>query len=372
METLIVKRATRASRMGALAGIVVLAVVCSMPWWAEVAHQHLVAEIFYTIALAQMWNLLAGYGGVVSVGQQAYLGIGAYSLVLFGLDAGVNPFVVIVTAGVVSALIALPMAGVLFRLKGAHLAVGTWVLAEVFRLLVANTDALGGGSGTSVMATMRGIAPWWRESLTLWIAVALGAGGCLFVYVLLISRYGLALMAVRDNDAGAGSLGVSVRAVRWLVYVCSAAGCGMTGALIFVTKLRVSPEAAFSVDWSALMLFVVVIGGIGSIEGPIIGTLLYFVLRQSLSDWGVWYQIVLGAVAIGFMILRPRGIWGAVSARLGLSVFPTERRLFGLGSDTHSAHNTFDMHDMHDMRDVKDAGAPLRYDALDAAKARDC
>jgi branched-chain amino acid transport system permease protein len=322
-----IERSTRASYIAAIVGLLLLVAFISLPWWGERSTQRLLTEFLYTVALAQMWNLLAGYGGLLSVGQQAFVGIGAYTLVALGLHAGINPFVVIPLAGLVAGLVAIPTAALVFRLRGAYFAVGTWVVAEVFRLLISNSSAWGGGSGLSVTQTVRGIPIWWRESLTLWSAVVLGVSATLLVYWLLRSRHGLALTAVRDSEPAAASLGVSVHRIKWFVYIASAVGCGMAGALIFITKLRVSPEAAFSLDWTTAMLFVVVIGGIGTVEGPIVGAIVYFVLRELLSDFGSWYLIALGLIAILFMLWIPRGIWGLVSSRFDLRLFPVQRRL---------------------------------------------
>jgi branched-chain amino acid transport system permease protein len=330
ISSLVVERGTRTSRLGVVIGLLLLLAAISAPWWAKRSSQRLLTEFLYVLALAQMWNLLAGYGGLLSVGQQGFIGIGGYCLVVLGLEFGVNPFLIVPLAGVVSALVAIPTAAVLFRLRGAYFAVGTWVVAEVFRLLVANTTGVGGGSGTSITRTVMGIPAWWRESTTLWIALALGAGATLAVYFLLRSRHGLALTAVRDSEPAAESLGISVSRVKWFVYIASAAGCGMVGALIFITKLRISPEAAFSMDWTAAMFFVVIIGGIGTIEGPIIGTLVYFLLREFLSDYGSWYLIVLGSVAVAFMLWIPHGIWGLVASRFDLHFFPVQRRVHDL------------------------------------------
>ncbi|MBN8441970.1 MAG: branched-chain amino acid ABC transporter permease [Thauera sp.] len=322
-----VERSTRASQVGALLGLVLLIAVISAPWWAERSSQRLLTEFLYTLALAQMWNLLAGYGGLLSVGQQGFVGIGGYCLVVLGLQAGLNPFLIVPLAGLVTALVAVPTATLLFRLRGAYFAVSTWVVAEVFRLMVANTASVGGGSGTSITQTVRGIPAWWRESTTLWIALALGAGATLAVYFLLRSRHGLALTAVRDSEPAAESLGISVERIKWYVYIAAAAGCGMVGALIFITKLRIAPEAAFSLDWTATMFFAVIIGGIGTIEGPIVGTLIFFLLRELLADHGSWYMIVLGSVAVVFMLWIPRGVWGLVSSRFDLHFFPVQRRV---------------------------------------------
>ena len=102
----------------------------------------------------------------------------------------------------------------------------------------------------------------------------------------------------------------------------------MVGALIFLQKLRISPDTAFSVnDWTAFVIFITVIGGIGRIEGPIVGTIVFFLLRQTLADLGSLYLLMLGAVAIAVMLLAPKGLWGLIVERFGWQLFPLERRL---------------------------------------------
>jgi branched-chain amino acid transport system permease protein len=112
-----------------------------------------------------------------------------------------------------------------------------------------------------------------------------------------------------------------------LVYVAAAGGSGAAGALYFLMNLRISPDAAFGVSWSAFIIFIVVIGGIGTLEGPIVGTLLFFALRELLADRGAWYLIALGAVAVLAMLVCPQGIWGWVGRRFDLHVFPVQRRV---------------------------------------------
>ncbi len=305
------------------AAVFVVLLTASLPWWAGRNIQHLAVEFLYTLALAQMWNLLVGYGGLISIGQQAYVGIGGYALVVLGAKFGVPAFWVVPLAGLVGLAVALPLGAALFRLRGAHFAVGTWVAAEVLRLLVANQPSVGAGSGTSVTAAVRGMEPWFRQAMTLWVALALGVGATLGVILLLRSRWGLALMAVRDSEPAAASLGVSVPRIKWWVYLASAAGCAMTGALIYVSKLRISPDDAFSIEWTTTVFFIVVIGGIGTIEGPILGAVLYFVLRELMSDMGSVYLIVLGAIAVSTMLLLPQGLWGST----GWQLVPLQRRM---------------------------------------------
>lgn len=199
-------------------------------------------------------------------------------------------------------------------------------MAEVFRLVVANLPMVSGGSGVSVARTVMGMDAATRSALTLWWALALGAGSTLAVYLLLRSRWGLALVAVRDSERAAQSLGLSVGRVKWFVWVAAAAGCAMVGALLFVTKLRVAPDPAFSIDWTTLMFFIVVIGGIGTLEGPILGAVVYFALREWLADLGSVYLIVLGLVTMVMVLFFERGLWGLLAERTGWRLFPVQRQ----------------------------------------------
>lgn len=326
-----IERSTRASRITAIVALLALAALAAAPWWAGRADLRLLGEVYSFVALATLWNLLAGYAGLVSVGQQAYVGFGGYALFALAMFLGVHPLLAIVLAGIAGALIAIPVAPLLFRLQGAYFAIGTWVLAEVFRLGFAQVSSLGGGSGISLPAgVVAGIAASrpLREMLVYWVALAIAVAAIGFVVLLLRSRIGLALTALRDSELASESLGIDIWRTKLLVYVGVAGLTSMTGAFIFLQKLRVSPDAAFSVnDWTAYVIFIAVIGGIGTIEGPIVGTVIFFLLRETLADLGTTYLMILGAVAILVMLRAPRGLWGWFAARTGLTLVPVRRRV---------------------------------------------
>ena len=206
-------------------------------------------EIACYFIFAMMWNLLAGYGGMVSIGQQAFFGLGGYAMLVLGNFAGVNPFVAVPLGALAAALIAVPVSFVAFRLQGGYFAIGTWVIADVFRLCFANVSAVGGGSGTSLTA-LRGIEKATRETSTFWIALACVVAAIALVYLFLRSKRGLALLAIRDNEVAAESQGIDVRGMKLAVYVVAAFGAGLAGALYFLGNLRISPDAAFSVNWT--------------------------------------------------------------------------------------------------------------------------
>jgi branched-chain amino acid transport system permease protein len=337
-----VEVATPLSRHIGVAGIGLVALLVALPAFAG---RDLINDLIFVLtmlALAQYWNLLAGYAGLVSVGQQAFVGLGGYLLFALTLHAGLDPLVAILLAGLLAGLLAFPTALVVFRLRGAYFAIGTWVMAEVYRLVLAQFKQLGGGTGTSlppfVTNEVAGIQ--WvkalfdvrtsaaRDIVTYWIALALAVGTILLVYLILRSRHGLALAAIRDSEVAAESVGVDNFKTKLWVYVVTAAATGMVGALIYLQKARISPDAAFSVlDWTAYVIFIVVIGGIGTIEGPILGVLVFYVLQTNLAHFGTWYLILLGLFAILVMLFAPKGIWGYLSERYGLVVFPIRRRL---------------------------------------------
>jgi branched-chain amino acid transport system permease protein len=326
-----VEHATRSSRVGVAVIAVAFVALAAAPAWGDRQTLRLLAEVFTFVALASLWNLLAGYAGLVSVGQQAFVGLGGYLLFALAMLFGVHPILAIFIAGPVGALVAVPLAFLIFRLRGAYFAIGTWVVAEVFRLLASQISVLGGGSGISLPASViLSIAPTrqMREFEIYWLALGLAVVVLAAMVALLRSRHGLALTAIRDNELAAQSSGIDVGRLKLIVYVLVAAGTSMVGALIFLMKLRISPDTAFSVnDWTAFVIFIVVIGGIGRIEGPIIGTIIFFIMRQTMSDLGSLYLLIMGAVAIVVMLWAPKGLWGIIAERFGWQMLPLQRHL---------------------------------------------
>jgi len=326
VTTLEVQRTTTASRIGAVVATLVMVGLIALPWTGNAGLMRMVVELIALLVLAQMWNLLAGYAGLVSIGQQAYVGLGGYALVVLADDLGVNPFLAVPLAGLVAALFALPTAAAVFRFRGGSFAVGTWAVAEVYRLLVANTNVLGRGSGRTLKAVFP-LARETRELGTYALALAIGLAALVAVYGYLRSRHGLGLMAIRDSEPASESLGVDVFRTKLAVYLVAAFGTGVTGALLYLNLLRIAPDAAFSINWTAYTIFIVVIGGLGTVEGPIVGTLLFFLLREALSDFGAWYMILLGMLAVVTMLRFPQGLWGLLTERWDVHVFPLQRRV---------------------------------------------
>ncbi len=326
-----VERATKASRVFAVFAVALLAALVSMPWWGDAGDMRLAGEMAYYLALAQLWNLLAGYAGLVSVGQQAFVGLGGYALFYLTGPMNLNVYLALLIAGPFAGLMAIPVSFAVFRLRGAYFAVGTWVVSEVFALSASLIAVLGAGSGLSLtVPILREISPVRdvRDSILYLMTLAASLFVFAIVYLLLRSRHGLALTAIRDSEPASASLGVNTFRTKFIIYLATAACTGLIGGLIFLQKLRISPEAGFSInDWTVVVIFMVVIGGIGTLEGPFIGMLIFIVMRELLADYGTIYLMLMGAIAIAVMLKAPFGIWGWVVQRYGLQLFPVGRRL---------------------------------------------
>lgn len=317
-----VTRATKSSWAGLAVAVVVVGLLATAPYTVGRGLQQSLVILFSLIVLGTMWNLLAGYGGMVSIGQQAYIGIGAYGLVYIADELGIDPFLAVPAAVLIAGILSLPISFLAFRLSGGYFAIGTWVIAEVIRLVTMQIDVLGGGSGVTLQAMSETLSPGRRIAYVYWLSLIAVVVAVAVTYLLMRSRLGLGFTAIRDDSVAAGSLGVRVTRSRRIVFVVSAMGCALAGSMIAANTLRVEPESLYGVQWSAFMIFVVVIGGIGTIEGPIVGAIIFFALQQWLADLGTWYLVILGVLAIVITLFLPKGVWGLISGNGRIRLFP--------------------------------------------------
>jgi len=334
-------RVTRSRRNVAWSGLgalVVVVVLFLFPYYIGPGTTGIMVQALIVLTLASMWNLLAGYAGLVSVGQQAFFGLGAYFVLIPGMH-GVTPWLGIIIATVGAAVCALPLWWLVSRLRTGYFAIATWVLASTIMLLIEQIQSVGGGTGAPL--TKPGGTTWFTgtdsavlAADTYWAALTVAVISMAAVYFLLRSRVGLVLTAIRDDERAARSSGVRVGRARLLVFVVAGAGCGAAGGVLAIQQLGVQPGTSggvFSVQWTAEMAFAVIIGGIGTIEGPIIGTAVYMVLQQTLQSYNAWYLIVLGIVAIAIALFARRGLWGTLDEKLNVRLFPVGYYLWAPG-----------------------------------------
>lgn len=313
-----VERWTRSARMTvglAAAAVVVLAL---LPTVASGLVVDKLTTLFVYILLAVMWNLLAGYAGLVSVGQQAFFGVGGY-LALRLVDAGMTPYLALVVGAVGAGLVAIPISTFALRLKGGEFAIAMWVIAEVLRIIVMFDPLVQGETGTSLLA-LNALDPELRRNLTYWLGLGSVALILTATFWLLRSRIGAAAQAIRDDEEAAASIGIEVMRIKQIIFVLAAFGCALAGTIWLASAITFLPRTNFGVQWTVFMLFMVLVGGLKTFEGPIIGAVIFFLLQEVFGDLGVWYLTGLGVIAVGFALYLPDGLWGTWRQRTGIDL----------------------------------------------------
>ena len=325
-----VERWTSAARATVIVGAVVLVVLALGPLLFSAGAVDRLTTLFIYVILAAMWNALAGYGGLVSVGQQVFFGLGAYFAIRLA-DAGLDPFISLVGGGVIVAVIALPVSAFMLRLKGGEFAIGMWVIAALAHLLVNLDTLVRGETGTSLISLNSYATTPRRDGIYL---LALGTMVALLavLYGLLSSRTGAGIQAIRDDEGAASSLGVRIMRTKRILFVLAAFGAAMAGTLWLATAITFQPNSYFSVQWTAYMIFMVLVGGLGTFEGAILGAIIFFLIETWFGASGVWYLIGLGATALVFALLLPKGLWGTIDDRFQLRLLPVGYRLRDLVS----------------------------------------
>lgn len=300
--------------------IAVVSLAATLPLWVSRYWILLFIIFFLYLALAQMWNLLAGYSGLISLGQQSFIGLGGYTLAVLSVYYGFPMWFGVLAGGVVSVLFALLVSIPIFRMRGVYFAVGTWLVAEALGVSFGNWSYVQYGMGIF-------IKPAYQLTLSqlYYAAMCVGVGSVALVYYLLRTRLGLNLMATRDDEGAAETLGVDVFRTKLYSFLIAAFVTGITAGLIYLHLIFIQPYRAFGMDWTVRLLFIVIIGGIGTIEGPIVGAVIYVALQQIFSEYISIGMLLLGIVAIIVMMLAPKGIVGMLRERLGIEIISPRR-----------------------------------------------
>ncbi|NIZ12337.1 branched-chain amino acid ABC transporter permease [Phaeobacter sp. HF9A] len=278
----------------------------------------LLCEVLVIFLLAQMWNLLAGFSGQMSLGHQAFVGLGAYTLFYIANHTAIPLWLVLALVPCLIGLLAIPLGLVMFHLKQAYFAVGMWVVAEILMQLTAKAQWLGGTSGMTLRpgGTMLSGEP---ERPAFAIAAFGAVALVVALRVFLRTRLGLATLALRENEAAAASAGVDVKRLHLILFCLTAAGTSAAGGLYYITSLYITPQDAFQINWMITMMFVTVIGGLGTLTGPALGTIILIGAREAMTAAGYsggQYWIVMGAAAVIVLLLAPRGLWPALAPRI--------------------------------------------------------
>jgi branched-chain amino acid transport system permease protein len=302
--------------------LAILIALLLMPRWGSDRMLNIFVLIFLYMGMGQMWNLLAGYAGLVSLGQQMFIGLGGYTVAVICqsynlpvvLGVAVAPFVCMIFALVIS----LPI----FKMSGMFFTIGSWIVAEALLLFFTNWGFVKYGFGFTIVAGRS--LPLGLRYIT---ALILGIGSILVVYLTLRTRFGLGIMAMRDNEAVSEVRGVKIYRTKLVCFLISAFITGLVGGVMHLFDGYIQPYAAFNIDWIVTMVFMVIIGGIGTIEGPIIGAFIYVLLRQYLLNFPGGSMLVFGAIALVIILLAPKGIMGLLQDKTGFEVFSVRRTM---------------------------------------------
>lgn len=291
------------------ATLVGLAALGLLPWLVPRDDVLNIGVVFFlSVALAQSWNIVAGLAGQVNLGHAAFFGLGA--LVTRTLWIGGTPVALAMLAGTaVAAVAGVALGLVAFRLRGAYFAIGTLALAEVLRLYVGNVLA---EISTLPAATIAG----YRLTARYYAALGLALGSVAVITLLIASRLGLGMEAVREDEAAAEAAGVGALRVKLAAVAISTALAGVTGGGFAYYHISYYPQHAFSPAWTFDALLITFIGGVGTVHGPVLGALFYVVLKEYLAvRWVDFHLLVFGVLFMATVLLLPGGIVEA-AARL--------------------------------------------------------
>lgn len=302
--------------------LAVIIVLVTFAFWGPSYAISVLTLIMLYLSLGQMWNLLSGYTGLTSLGQQAFVGIGGYVLAVVCQKYDLPIILSFVIGAVVSILFALLISMPIFKMNGVYFTIGTWIIAEALYIFFVNWGFVNYGIGYNISASY--VIPPWGIYL---LSVVLGIGSIVVVSCILHSKMGLALMAIRDNTSAAEVRGIQIYRTKLIVFLISSFWVTMTGIVIYLNQAYIIPSNAFSIDWTIAMVFIVIIGGSATIEGPIIGSIVYIVLKQYLYNFPGLSNIFLGIIAIVIILIAPGGIMGFINDRLNLDLFGIRRKM---------------------------------------------
>jgi branched-chain amino acid transport system permease protein len=288
-----------------LAGLLVLPLVSGQESYAVVLAIDVLVGVLFAVSL----HFIMGPGGMHSFGHAAYFGLGAYGAGLLFKNLGLSMELALVAAPIVGGLGALIFGWFCVRLSGVYLAMLTLAFAQIVWSIVYQWDTLTGGSNGII-----GVWPAsWLSSKTayLYLTLALCVAGVLIVRRILFAPFGYAMRAVRDSTLRADAIGVDAMRVQWTAFVIAGAICGVAGGLFAFSKGSISPDT-ISIGRSVDGLVMVLLGGIDALVGPIVGSVTFLTLQDSIARQTEYWRALLGIVILLIVLLFPRGIAGTI------------------------------------------------------------
>lgn len=300
--------------------VVLVGTLLSVPAWGS-RYIVLIFMLFgLYLALGQMWNLLAGYSGLISLGQQMFVGLGGYALAVFTIYYQLPIWLSILLGGIICVIFALVISIPIFRMSGVYFAIGSWIVAESLMIWFSNWGFTKKGMGFFIKAANKV-----SINEVYYAAICIGIGSVALVYFLLRSKLGLSLMAMRDDQGASEGIGINSFRSKLLCFLIASFVTSITASVLYLNQVFIEPYNAFGIDWTVKLCFIVIIGGIGTIEGPIIGALIFVILQQFFAEYASISLILLGTVSVIVMLVSPKGIMGTIQEKLGFEFLSPRR-----------------------------------------------
>ncbi|MBV9338043.1 MAG: branched-chain amino acid ABC transporter permease [Solirubrobacterales bacterium] len=272
--------------------------------------RYLLTTLFLYVALAQAWNIIGGIGGQFSLMHSAFVGGGAYTATMLLNKTGLPLLECVLLSGVVAAVMAAVAAVALLRLRGVYFAVGSLAVAVAVQIWMTTWNYTGATRGVSVplgaLPTPNGL---YEEALAI-AALAIAAAA-----IVKHSRFGLGLMSVRDDEDAAAGMGINGSAVKLAAFTLSAFLTGLAGAVIALQQISIEPFSAFGLSWTISMIVMCIVGGLGTVTGPIVGAIVvYYGLQVQLQNYATLGTAITGVVMIALVRFAPDGVIGLIRA----------------------------------------------------------
>jgi len=259
--------------------------------------------LFLYITLAQSWNLMAGFAGQFSLGHSAFVGIGGAASALLLLYLGTAPYTSVLVGGVTALALAAAVSVPFFQLKGPYFAFSTLGLAEILKVILSAQSELGGTGGISLPLRI-------DANLSYYVQMILALVTTVTVYKIAGSKFGVGLIAIREDEDVAEALGIPVLKFKIMAFMLSCFLAGLAGSIFSLSLSYYNVISFFDLSWSLRTVLMVMIGGLGTVGGPIIGAIILVFLYNWLLVLPYWNLVIMGVILIVVAVIAPKGVIG--------------------------------------------------------------
>lgn len=277
-------------------------------------------QLLVFLILAYSWNLIGGYAGYTHFGQVSFFGVGAYVGTLLMFHWNVPWYFAAIVAGLSGIVLAIPLGGAMLRLKGPYFAIGMFGLARVLEAFALGFDSVTQGGTGIYLKPMTDLRPLY------FVMLAIGAVMLVTTWRIDNSRLGLKLLAIREDEGAAESLGIRTTRIKIGAFVVSAIAPAAVGSLYATYLGFIDPPTAFAPNLELTTIAVVLLGGMGTVLGPLVGAIVLSVVNELLwASYPQLYLAIIGVIILGTVLFAPRGLVGVAMKRAWL---PAGRALF--------------------------------------------